>query len=377
MDDMRVYLFRGKHPLYETLVNNPPEGVVYLPPAGETGTEDYTLYGSGQSTVRALADGMFSLLGLPRMYPVFRRYDLVHSGRGFLVVGPNRYVVDLEHASSFAGMRHERMKSVRLRKTVTKFLESPRCGGILPHCEAAKRTLSLLSSSKVLQDKSQVVYPAVSPCATQSFARTSDGPPVILFMGEYYWKGGREVIRACGKLAKKEDFKLVYISLRVHPPREVIEKSGLSFPFEYLEGPMPRKRLLDEVYPSTAIFAMPTCIDTFGYAFMEAMSYSIPCVGSRHFAVPEIIDEGVSGMLVQPPVSYFDESGLGHPELSIEEAKSDDTVNELVEALATLLGSGSLRSRMGSAGLKSVTEGKFSIPRRNSLLRQAYENACK
>lgn len=372
---MRVYLFRGKHPLYETLVNHPPEGVEYLPMDKGTAAEEYTLYGAGHSTLRGLADGSFSLLGLPRMLPVLRRYDLVHSGRGFLVIGPNRYVVDLEHASSFAGMHHERMRSIRLRRTISKFLESPKCGGILPHCEAAKKTLSLLSHSTILQEKSHVVYPAVSPEIAKPRVHPPEGPPVILFMGEYYWKGGREVIEACRRLAKSQDFVLLYISLRVHPPPEVIRSAESSFHFRYIEGPIPRKRLLEEVYPASAIFAMPTSIDTFGYAFMEAMSFSIPCIGTYHFAVPEIVEEDVSGILVHPPVSYFDETGLGHPELRIEDAKSDATVDEVVHALDRLLASESLRSKMGAAGLKAVTEGKFSISRRNSLLKDAYESA--
>src|SRR4030042_476631 len=106
-----VYLFRGKHPLYETFTSYPPDGVDYLPHVKPGGAEEYRLYRPAHNIIRRASDASFAALGLPRMVPVFRRYDIVHSSRGFIPLGPNRFVVDVEAASSFVGLRHDRLRS--------------------------------------------------------------------------------------------------------------------------------------------------------------------------------------------------------------------------------------------------------------------------
>lgn len=367
----RVFLFRGSHPMYETLVRCPPEGIEYFPKKKSSERDQYTLYNPGQSAVRRIVDGAFEVLRAPRCVPVVRKYDLVHSSRGFLVLGRNKFVVDIEHVDSFAGMRHERMSSPQLRRLIEKGLISNRCAAILPHCTAARRTISLVTSDSRILEKATVIYPSVFP-APARLARPDDSSPSVLFMGEYYWKGGREVIQVCERLAKRLDFRLVYISLRVHPPTDVITKAKESFNFEYHEGPVSRAELFSRVYPLTDIFVMPTYFDSFGYAFLEAMSYGIPCVGTDIFAVPEIIENEVTGLLVKPHLSYYDDRGIAHPELPVESADSSSTVEGLCKTLDRLLSSKSLRIRMGSESIRSVEEGKFSIRARNIALKEVY-----
>jgi glycosyltransferase involved in cell wall biosynthesis len=120
---------------------------------------------------------------------------------------------------------------------------------------------------------------------------------------------------------------------------------------------------------------MPTYIDTFGYSFLEAMAHGIPCIGTRHFAVPEIVENEVTGLLVKPPLSYFDPSGMGHPEIQIERADTSETTAELATAMNKLIESESLRDRMGAESSRSVLSGKFSIPYRNRLLKAVYEES--
>jgi glycosyltransferase involved in cell wall biosynthesis len=116
-------------------------------------------------------------------------------------------------------------------------------------------------------------------------------------------------------------------------------------------------------------------LDTFGYAFLEAMAYGIPCVGASHFAVPEIIENNVSGYLVNPPVRFFDSRGVGHPEHSIESIDGTATAIELSVCLEKLLDSRTLRERMGLLGKNAVTSGKFSIAKRNAQLKEIYESS--
>ena len=46
------------------------------------------------------------------------------------------------------------------------------------------------------------------------------------------------------------------------------------------------------------LFVLPSRFDCFGIAFVEAMTFGLPCIGRKICAMPEIIDEGINGELV-------------------------------------------------------------------------------
>ena len=55
---------------------------------------------------------------------------------------------------------------------------------------------------------------------------------------------------------------------------------------------------LRQAYAEAAVFAMPSRGEGFGLTYLEAMSAALPCIGSVHDAAPEIIEDGVTGFLV-------------------------------------------------------------------------------
>ena len=81
------------------------------------------------------------------------------------------------------------------------------------------------------------------------------------------------------------------------------------------------------------LFVHPGVVDpqgraeALGIVVTEAMASGLPCVGSRVGGIPEVIDDGVTGLLVEP----------GRP-------------SDLATALVTLLNDADQRSRMGRAG---------------------------
>ena len=61
--------------------------------------------------------------------------------------------------------------------------------------------------------------------------------------------------------------------------------------------PAQSSRLL-QLYRESSIFCLPSRYEPFGIAFVEAMLASIPCIGVRNWAMPEIIEDGTTGILV-------------------------------------------------------------------------------
>ena len=86
---------------------------------------------------------------------------------------------------------------------------------------------------------------------------------------------------------------------------------------------------LRELYARCAVFAMPSRNEGFGLVYLEAMRAGKPCLALRGSAAGEIIEDGVTGALVE-----------------------DGSEEQLVNALVRLLRDAELRARLGEAGRK-------------------------
>ena len=101
-----------------------------------------------------------------------------------------------------------------------------------------------------------------------------------------------------------------------------------------------RDKLFDEMYLSADIFVLPTMKDHYGVVFLEAMSAGLPLVGTRSFTVPELIEDGKNGFLVDTKYSWEN-----YPANRKKRAKRHedqrrihkDTVDQLVEKLSILI----------------------------------------
>jgi glycosyltransferase involved in cell wall biosynthesis len=99
---------------------------------------------------------------------------------------------------------------------------------------------------------------------------------------------------------------------------------------------VPREVLIDR-YRRAAVCVLPSVWENFPYALLEAMSCGVPAVGTRTGGLPELIEDGVSGLIVPPADAAA-----------------------LAEALCRLLQNSGLRQRMGRAARQRVEE-RFSV----------------
>jgi len=85
------------------------------------------------------------------------------------------------------------------------------------------------------------------------------------------------------------------------------------------------------IYQRAAIFAMPSRGEGFGLVYLEAMQHRLPCIGSPRDAAAEIIEQGVTGFLVD-----------------------QEDVAGLARNIVTLLQNPSQRQEMGEAGYERL-----------------------
>ncbi|MDP8988343.1 MAG: glycosyltransferase family 4 protein [Actinomycetota bacterium] len=124
-----------------------------------------------------------------------------------------------------------------------------------------------------------------------------DDLPRVTFIGKtMQGKGGWQLVRVF-EAALREQCQLSLVTREHVGPRPGIEVLGDVYPGD------PR---IAELLARTAVFALPTEIDKVPYAVLEAMAAGVPVVSTRVGAIPEMVEDGVSGILVEPG----DEVGL-------------------------------------------------------------------
>jgi glycosyltransferase involved in cell wall biosynthesis len=93
------------------------------------------------------------------------------------------------------------------------------------------------------------------------------------------------------------------------------------------------RRALAEEYVNADCFCLPSVQEGFGIVFTEAMAAGLPVVACRAAAVPEVVLDGVTGLLVRPCCPA-----------------------DLATAMESLLTNEALRNDLGEAGRRRVQE---------------------
>jgi glycosyltransferase involved in cell wall biosynthesis len=217
----------------------------------------------------------------------------------------------------------------------------------------------LLCVSRYTRDR-MVHEQAIDPGRVVLFpdtARSREGASA--FPQEALGLGKAKVILAVTRLWPEERYKKIDLLIEAMPsvlrsvpeallvivgegadrPRleRTVQESGLSGHVRFT-GKIPDDRL-SSFYDACDLFALPSLGEGFGIVFLEAMAHGKPCIGAQAGAVPEVIQDGRTGLLVRP-----------------------DDAGALAEALIRLLQNEDLRQAMGQAGRRRFLS-EFSFDR--------------
>jgi glycosyltransferase involved in cell wall biosynthesis len=186
----------------------------------------------------------------------------------------------------------------------------------------------------------------------------------VLFAGNgFYRKGGVELLKAFQRL-KGDDVRLWIVSTMevdwgVEPPPEVIawaERTIAEDPRIELFRGMPHAELL-QLMRRAHLFVSTTFADPFNNTVLEAMGAQLPVISSRVSSIPEMVDHGRNGWL-----------------LEVEGRASDDIAGEIAELVQRLRDDAGLLADL-SAGSLAVVRERFDLRVRNARLKELYDKA--
>lgn len=187
-------------------------------------------------------------------------------------------------------------------------------------------------------------------------ARTS-GRPTLLFVGGLEPRKGLDfLVRAMPKVAERiPEVRLIVVAKsgfrgtdQVGTFESLARKLGVEDRIVFNES-VDQETLLS-FYSDCDVVVLPSRNEGWGLSLMEAMACEKPVVASRVGGIPELVRDGVDGILVDP-----------------------GDVDQLSDAAAKLLGDPGLRKRMAAAGRERVNA--FSWDDTARVVLAAYESA--
>lgn len=158
-----------------------------------------------------------------------------------------------------------------------------------------------------------------------------------MFSSERY-KGHDHLIESWPDLkARVPDAQLVIVGRGDDVPRLKAKAEQTGSGASILFTGQVSESTLQAIYKQVSVFAMPSRNEGFGLVYLEAMRHRLPCIGSIHDAAAEVIENGVTGFLID---------------------QTDK--NSLLDALARLLENPAQRRQMGEAGFDRLQK-QFSF----------------
>ncbi len=126
---------------------------------------------------------------------------------------------------------------------------------------------------------------------------------IILTVGRWdsaeQYKGADTLIAALPRVLKAApDASLVLVGDGNDRPRleQLARDLSVSDRAHFLHGLAPEQ--LFACYANCDVFALPSSGEGFGLVFLEAMALAKPVIGGAHGGIPDIVEEGVTGLLV-------------------------------------------------------------------------------
>jgi glycosyltransferase involved in cell wall biosynthesis len=395
----QIYFYVGKraHPLYCEQFLITPRGFTYVPSNPDLAhppefsrqlVRRRALRGRIGRSAKKAAVTALAVAGHIRSVSVRPPPDtaLTHSAQFLLKDAAKPYVVDFEDIHVFSLYQALALDRPWGRRRLLELLQDPACRYLLPWTDTARRGFLAMIDARYrsgLAARTITVRPAIRP-TVQAPARRARGPLRVIFIGaSFFEKGAVEAVSAVRRARSSHDIELDLVTT---VPPSWHHAFGEDEAIRVHEGLS--SACLRRLYQESHALLFPTHIDTFGYVVLEAFAAATPVLAPNHHALPEMVTDGISGLLFRPENSFFLPSGrprfrlfappvAGQSFLRALGKPSDAYVEGIAQQLARLAEDTDLVERLAAGALEEVTQGRFSVERRQKQLEMVYELALR
>lgn len=301
----------------------------------------------------------------PALYQVYKfQPDLIHShttfGIGWEAVAAAN-ALDVPLVGTHHGFLAEYLKHVKLDYEVMKGLTRRymsfyynRCDAVIAPSEALTKELreyKLKRKAFVISNPMDLSYFSTDKSKESLRKKFHLTNPTIIHCGRLsYEKSIDVVLKAFAKLRSKNieaDLVMIGDGPERKPLEALAEDLGISDQTLFT-GVLRGKDLVERV-ASGDFFVSASTTETQGLVFLEAMALGVPVIGVNAGGVPEYVQDGVNGLVVEP-----------------------GNITQFAEAMERMIGDSMLREKCGQHAKQSVQ--KYDAKHMVGEIEKVYKN---
>ena len=273
---------------------------------------------------KLLRSTLFDHLGLIHAPKAFGYdCDLVGSFNRFLTTD-QPYFIYVENPTGLYHYRLARSKSLIGRLRLKRFMTDSNLKALVCMSQACYNTFEKVCHPVPQTCTLTQIYPLIpnNPLADEDFIQKrcqSDKPVKLLFIAQgnaFISKGVLDILEAYSSLKEKYAAQIsltIVTSFQDADPETLeqvrnnpdIELHDFKFSYEQMQ----------ELYASHSLLLVPTSHDSFNLTILEAMKAGLPVIGTRLYAIPEMVQENVNGFLTDPTWWFFDANNIPNPKV--------------------------------------------------------------
>jgi glycosyltransferase involved in cell wall biosynthesis len=205
--------------------------------------------------------------------------------------------------------------------------------------------------------KAVFAFPNAIDCAPYAgLSRRGSAPhePLrLLYIGRLVGEKGLSELLEALSLARAGGVETVLVIAGAGPQENALRKLVAAQHLRHVHfvGPV-RGATRMSVLERADVFVLPSYAEGLPYALLESMAAGVPAIATRVGAIPDLVDDGVSGVLIEPR-----------------------SARTLAAAICRLAGDRGALERMGRASRAAITA-RYSIGRLAAELCGVYEDLC-
>jgi len=264
-------------------------------------------------------DGQYDLifqvhaLTAPGLHP-YRRPYVLHTD--------NTYMLSERHYPGWATLRNRRERDewVHIEREIYQ-----QAAFLFPRTEFLRK--SLIDDYGCDPGRVVRVGAGANIVAMSIEGRRYDSQTVLFVGNDFRRKGGQTLLQAWEQVRQRlPKARLLIVGSAQQP-------ATLPAGVEWI-GRVADRQVLADLYMRAAVFVLPSLFEPWGSVYLEAMGHGTPCIGTVQSGIPEVIEHGVTGLLVPP-------------------AEAKPLANALIDMLADPIRA----EAMGRKGYESVQHG--------------------
>ncbi len=278
---------------------------------------------------------------------------------GLIAKGP--FICDIDNPYAFCAYNTLAVKLYR--PIIRAFLESPRCLQIRCLSQACLDGVRK-EYGDVAAAKAVVAYPVMTPTDSAPIDQYTQPCEFLFVSTQFEIKGGKALLNAFENVVTAvPDAKLHLVT---HLPDQYQDQVASNPNIIVHEANFNRAEIAERFLSKCHVLVHPTYFDSFGMVVLEALAHGLPVIATDVYALPELVQSNVNGIVITPPLSIW--SGTKPSPLFSdiqkvqEQARIADTTTfeqALTEAMIKLAQNPDLRHRFATASLEKVHQ-KFS-----------------